>query len=55
MPWLGAQLWELLSPQAPFWIAAAACAITVPIAWRKFILPKTHSDNIKVDQPIVKI
>jgi predicted MFS family arabinose efflux permease len=47
MPWLGAQLWELLSPQAPFWIAAAACAITVPIAWKKFILPKmiTEKDN----------
>jgi MFS family permease len=47
MPWLGAQLWELLSPQAPFWIAAAACAITVPIAWKKFVLPKmiTEKDN----------
>lgn len=40
MPWIGAQLWELLSPQTPFWITAIACAITVPIAWKKFIEPK---------------
>lgn len=40
MPWIGAQLWELLAPQAPFWITAVACAITVPIAWKKFVVPK---------------
>ena len=39
MPWIGARLWENLSPQAPFWITAIACAITVPIAWAKFVLP----------------
>jgi MFS family permease len=39
MPWIGAQLWELLSPQTPFWITAIACAITVPIAWKKFVIP----------------
>ena len=50
MPWLGAQLWELLSPQAPFWIAAAACAITVPIAWKKFVLPKMITEKEK-DNP----
>lgn len=38
-PWLGAQLWERISPQAPFIItAAAALLITVPIYF-KFRLP----------------
>jgi MFS family permease len=41
MPWLGAQLWERIAPQAPFWVAVAACAISIPIAWYKFVLPKT--------------
>jgi len=41
MPWIGAQLWERFTPQTPFWLTALACAITIPIAWRKFVLPKT--------------
>lgn len=42
MPWIGAQLWELFAPQVPFWITAVACAITIPIAWKKFVLPKVE-------------
>ena len=38
-PWIGGQLWERVSPQAPFWITAAACLILVPIAWAKFGVP----------------
>ena len=40
MPWIGAQMWERMSPQAPFWVTALVCAITIPIAWVKFVLPK---------------
>jgi MFS family permease len=40
MPWLGAQMWERIAPQAPFWVVVAACAICIPIAWYKFVLPK---------------
>jgi MFS family permease len=40
MPWIGAQMWERLGPQAPFWVTALVCAITIPIAWVKFVLPK---------------
>jgi MFS family permease len=39
MPWIGAQMWESFSPQAPFWLSVAACAISVPIAWYKFRIP----------------
>ena len=39
-PWIGAQLWERFSPQAPFWFVVVACLISVPIAWFKFIPPK---------------
>jgi MFS family permease len=46
MPWIGAQLWERFTPQTPFWITAIACAITVPIAWAKFVLPKMQ----KIDE-----
>ncbi len=42
MPWIGAKVWELFYPQTPFWITAIACAITVPIAWKKFVLPNNE-------------
>jgi len=39
MPWIGAQLWEGISPQAPFWITVVLCTATIPIVWAKFVLP----------------
>ena len=47
MPWVGAQLWERFTPQTPFWITAVACAITVPIAWAMFFLPKNETAKEK--------
>jgi MFS family permease len=47
-PWIGAQLWERISPRAPFTItAAAALLITVPIYF-KFRLPEK---DVGVAQP----
>ena len=43
MPWIGASLWESYTPQTPFWITAAFCLVTVPIAWYKFVLPKMET------------
>ena len=39
-PWIGAQLWERVGPQTPFWITAVAILICIPIAWSKFVLPQ---------------
>ena len=39
-PWIGAQLWERLGPQVPFWITVAACIVSIPIVWFKFALPR---------------
>jgi MFS family permease len=38
-PWIGAQLWERVSPKAPFWVTVAASIISIPIAWFRFALP----------------
>lgn len=43
-PWIGAQLWERFGPQVPFLITVAACLISIPIAWFKFILPEGGAD-----------
>ncbi|MBM4430114.1 MAG: MFS transporter [Chloroflexi bacterium] len=37
-PWIGAQLWERFGPQVPFWATVVACIISIPIAWRKFVV-----------------
>ncbi len=50
MPWIGAQLWERFTPQVPFWITSIVCAITIPIAWVKFIQPKINNPT-PVEQP----
>jgi MFS family permease len=42
MPWIGAKVWEWITPQAPFWMTAFASALMVPIIWNKFILSKTE-------------
>jgi MFS family permease len=38
-PWVGAQLWERIAPQAPFWVTVAASVVSIPIAWAKFAFP----------------
>jgi MFS family permease len=40
-PWLGAQLWERVSPQTPFLISAIASLAILPPIWLKFRVPKT--------------
>jgi MFS family permease len=45
-PWIGAQLWERISPKAPFWFVIAACLISIPIAWFKFIPPSTSQPAV---------
>ena len=39
-PWIGAQLWQRVGPQAPFWLTVVASAISIPIAAWAFVLPK---------------
>ncbi len=36
MPWIGAQLWERISPQTPFLFAIGANLISIVIVWMKF-------------------
>ena len=46
MPWIGAQLWERVSPRAPFWFAVAANMISIVIAWFKFKLRDSQPAEI---------
>ncbi len=44
-PWIGGQLWEHFGPQTPFWITVAACVVSIPIAWSRFILPQKKAPD----------
>lgn len=42
-PWIGAQLWDRVSPQFPFTITAIALFLSIIPIWLKFKLPKTET------------
>ncbi|MBL8101022.1 MAG: MFS transporter [Anaerolineales bacterium] len=46
MPWIGAQLWERISPRTPFWFAIAANMISIVIAWFKFKLRDSQPADV---------
>jgi MFS family permease len=44
-PWIGARLWEGVSPIFPFYIPLVAMVVTLPVMWIKFRLPPTRSED----------
>ncbi len=50
-PWIGAQLWERFGPQVPFWVTVAACVVSMPIIWFKFVLPRRPDSAAEAPQP----
>ena len=43
-PWIGGQLWDRLSPKAPFLITVALGSLALIPAWTKLILPKGEEE-----------
>ena len=52
-PWLGAQLWDRVSPQFPFTVTAIALLLSIIPIWLKFKLPKANEDLQTEDPAIV--
>lgn len=42
-PWLGAQLWERISPRLPFTITAVSALLSIVPVWLKFRLPREQA------------
>lgn len=42
-PAIGAQLWQRVSPQLPFYLSAAVCLVMVVPIWLKFRLPPAET------------
>ena len=43
-PWIGAQLWESVSPVFPFYVPLVAMLLVLPVMWVKFKLPPSAAD-----------
>ena len=52
-PWLGAQLWDRVSPQFPFTITAIALLLSIIPIWLKFKLPKTSKEIVPEESTVV--
>jgi MFS family permease len=44
-PWLGAQLWENISPQFPFYITAVVSLVSIIPIWLKFKVPEKEPEQ----------
>lgn len=44
-PWIGARLWENISPIFPFYVPLVAMLALLPVMWRKFQLPPSRPDQ----------
>lgn len=51
-PWIGAQLWDRVSPQFPFTITAIALFLSIIPIWLKFKLPKSGDPASSDTEPI---
>jgi MFS family permease len=45
-PWIGAQLWETVSPIFPFYVPLVAMVVMLPVMWVKFKLPSQAGDLV---------
>ncbi len=45
-PWIGAQLWETVSPIFPFYVPVVAMVAMLPVMWFKFKLPAGAQDQL---------
>ncbi len=52
-PWIGAQLWERVSPQFPFTITAIALLLSIIPIWLKFKLPKSSAEIAPKESAII--
>jgi MFS family permease len=45
-PWIGAKLWESISPIFPFYVPLVAMLALLPVMWTKFKLPAEARDGV---------
>jgi MFS family permease len=54
-PWIGAQLWDRVSPQFPSTITAIALLLSIIPIWLKFKLPKSMEEDVKTEESVAAI
>ncbi|MFN2166644.1 MAG: MFS transporter, partial [Anaerolineae bacterium] len=48
-PWIGARLWEVVSPIFPFYVPLVALVAVLPVMWLKFKLPASPEGGAGLD------
>jgi MFS family permease len=48
-PWIGARLWENISPIFPFYVPLVAMVAMLPVMWVKFKLPSERGEDAEED------
>jgi hypothetical protein len=48
-PWIGARLWEGVSPIFPFYVPLVAMVAMLPVMWIKFRLPPERGEGTEED------
>jgi MFS family permease len=51
-PWIGARLWEGISPIFPFYVPLVAMIAMLPVMWIKFKLPPERGEDVEEDGSI---
>jgi MFS family permease len=51
-PWIGAQLWQAVSPRFPFLITIAVIFLSIIPVWLKFKLPKNGTGSTGPEKPV---
>jgi MFS family permease len=51
-PWIGARLWDTVSPIFPFYVPLVAMVAMLPVMWAKFKLPPREDDDISEPVPV---
>jgi predicted MFS family arabinose efflux permease len=51
-PWIGAQLWQSVSPRFPFLITVGVIFLSIIPVWLKFKLPRNGTNGNKPAEPV---
>jgi MFS family permease len=51
-PWIGSQVWKVVSPQAPFLMSVVVAAVVIIPAWFKLVIKTKHWIGVEVNKTI---
>ncbi|NIM96146.1 MAG: MFS transporter [Anaerolineales bacterium] len=53
-PWIGSQMWNLISPRAPFLLTVILASLIIVPAWSRLVLPDERWEGVDADLSMVR-